>query len=329
MRRIVLLLPALLWGGEAALPRKLEAPAARGVYALAFSPDGKTLASGNLDGTLRLWDVATAQEIQCIPGGGSSVYSVSFSPDGRLVTGGNMRSPTKAWDVATGQPALALLSWGRVGSAVHYLSFSPDGKHIVGNQLGTLCLWESATGAELWRAKGHKGWIAGLGFSPDGKLLASRDLKELILWDPATGAEVRRFASGAGPLAFSPDSKLLVEGAAPDGPVVLRNAATGKEVLRLKGGASDRAVAVSPDGKRVAACGRDDAVSVWDASTGALVMALKGHGPNLVSQGKGSVTVAALAFSPDGRTLATGGGDGTVLLWDLSNLRKEDACKKP
>jgi predicted Ser/Thr protein kinase len=141
------------------------------VYNVAFSPDGKILASGSRDETLRLWDVATGSELRQLSRSWSAVYSVAFSPDGKILASGSYCT-LRLWDVATGSE-LRPLSGGH-GHWVSSVAFSPDGKILAsGSWDKTVRLWDVATGRELRQLSGHGQDVYSVAFSPDGKILAS------------------------------------------------------------------------------------------------------------------------------------------------------------
>ncbi|MFD5422242.1 trypsin-like peptidase domain-containing protein [Streptomyces sp. NPDC127069] len=282
------------------------------VYSVAFSPDGKTLATGSSDETVRLWDTATGKEVHAPLTGTGPVQSVAFSPDGKTLATGSYE--VQVWDVATGKEVRTFLTGD---TPVQSVVFSPDGKTLAaGSADQTVRLWDPATGKEV-RAPltGHSGAVYSVAFSPDGKTLATgSDHNAVRLWDTATGKEVRAPLTGhtdpVWSVAFSPDGKTLATGSA-DQTVRLWDPATGKEVRAPLTGHTNAvySVAFSPDGKTLAAGSADQTVRLWDPATGKEVRApLTGH----------TDTVQSVAFSPDGKTLATGSYDHTVRLWDTA-----------
>jgi WD40 repeat protein len=256
----------------------------RGVIAVAFSPEGKRLASVGLagrrqPGEVKLWDAQTGQELLSLPlqrpGGGWSVgsygVSIAFSPDGRrfAICGGGPTilgpGEVKIWDAQTGQELLTAKNTAQMFA----VAFSPDGKRLAGQGPATVTVWDAQTGQEILSLKGHSGTIAGVAYSPDGKRLASGS------WDG--GARVW-------------------------------DAETGRELLSLSGHAAwVENVAFSPDGKRLAtASPTDKTVKVWDAETGLELLTVPGSG--------------GVAFSPDGHRLASGTEGGTVTIYDATPL---------
>jgi|GEM_PF-3434755 len=162
------------------------------VNSVSFSPDGKLLASGSSDHTIKLWEVATGKLLKTLEGHKGSVYSVSFSPDGKLLASGSYDKTIKLWEVASGKLLKTLE--GHKG-LVKSVSFSPDGKLLAsGSGDNTIKLWEVASGKLLKTLEGHKNYVISVSFSPDGKLLASGSWDHTIkLWDVASGKLLSSF----------------------------------------------------------------------------------------------------------------------------------------
>jgi sugar lactone lactonase YvrE len=200
---------------------------------------------------------------------------------------------------------------------VYGVAFSPDGQTLAScGEDRTVRLWNPATGAKQRKLTGHAAWVNGVAFSPDGRTLASGGSDKVRLWDPATGAEQRSLGrdtvgGGVNSVAFSPDGRTLASSGGYQ--VRLWDPATGAEQRRLAGlrpwylGSCPSRVAFSPDGRTLAiSSDRDKMVRLLDPATGDCLRTLTGH----------TSGVNGVAFSPDSRTLASGGKDKTVRVWD-------------
>jgi len=284
------------------------------VNSVAFSPDGSILASGSLDQSIILWDMASVRELRTLSGHTDSVQSVAFSPDGSILASGSRDDTIKLWDVAGGRE-LRTLS-GHSGD-VWSVAFSPDGKMLAsGSSDHTVKLWDVASGRELRTLSGHTDDVRSVAFSPDGKMLASgSDDKTIKLWDVANGGDPRTLSghtAGVRSVAFSPDGTVLASGGQ-DNTLKLWGVASGQE---LGTGVVHRdwvnSVAFSRDGKMLASGSGDDTIKLWDMASGRALHTLTGH----------TYAVDSVAFSPDGKVLASGSVDNTIKLWDVASGRE-------
>ena len=302
------------------------------VYTVAFSPDGKRLASAS-NRELKAWNTDNGTEVFSYPIKGTNVFGLAFSPDGRRLAVG-ISKQVKILDAANGQEVLTL------GGGTHFLfrlAFRPDGRHLAAaggstNQTGEIRIWDAGTGKEAFCLVGYPEAVLNLAYSGDGQLLAScggatggTKPGTVMIWEAGTGRCVRTLrghADNVYAVAFSPDGRRLVSadgvrGNAKDGKVKLWELASGQEVLTLDGHTGPVFAAVfSPNGKRLATAGGDKTIRVWDAWSLGEVFRLAAH----------DGVIYSLAFSPDGKRLASAGADRIVKVWDLSACNREPAA---
>jgi RNA polymerase sigma factor (sigma-70 family) len=307
------------------------------VLTVAFSSDGKTLATGS-GAAIQLWDAVTGKAQLSSVGHDAAIRCVAYSPTCKLVASAGDDCSIMLWDAITGRLVRRIAG---LSQWVDSLAFSPDGKLLAsgsGNEEHTIRIWEIASGKELARWKGDK-YTLFLAFSPDGKTLLSGDwleatirMRDVFGPDGAvrTESKVRHqfkiHSHRVSSVAFSPDGKLSAAAEEENRPLgggidvfpnVIRlwDLTTGKALRPLEGhrGSQVRGMVFSPDGKLLASGGNgftDKCVRVWDVATGKQIRELEGEADRL-------------AFSPDGRTLATvGAWEPTIHLWEVATGQK-------
>ena len=281
------------------------------VYSIAFSPDGKILASSSY--SINVWNTNTYNLSKNFNNDGSQVLSIAFSPDGKTLASGTDGKTVKLWDVTSGNIVKTLS--GHIDN-VNSVAFSPDSKMLAsGAADNTIMLWDVASGKVLKSFYGHSNSVNSVVFSPDGKMLASGGGDGIVkLWDVDSGKLIKNFLDpnkAISSVAFSPDGKTLAAGATYT-TVNLWDITSGNLLTTWSDHeAGVSSVSFSPDGKTLASGATNNTIKLWDTTTYRLL--------GTISDGIHNNSVNTLSFSPDGNFLASGGGgDNTVKLWQLN-----------
>lgn len=293
----------------------------KAVTSVVFSPSGKWVVSGSLDGTVRIWDVKSGVVKSVIRAHTGEVYSVSISVDERFIASASFDQRVLISNLIDGKTAQIFSDFN---GWCQNVVFSPDGKQIaVSTTDGRITVWNIENGKKTQSITAPS-WQMALAWSPDGKYLAS-SLGSVTIWDVTTGQIVKTLRGhtyNISSLSYSPNGKFLAS-ASLDKTVKIWNTESGEVLQTLEPGDFMRmvrgklvndeikvpvmAVVFSPDGKRVATAGADRLVTIWDVETGKIIEKMQGH----------IMTITDVDFSPDGKKVVSASLDQTIRIWDL------------
>jgi WD40 repeat protein len=289
-----------------------------GVTALAFCPSSPMLASGSWDGTAKLWDFAAGREVRTLTGHASNVSTVACASDGRVVAAsGGYDHRINLWEVANGR---ALPALGGEAKTVDTLAFSPDGRVLAAaGEADSVGLWDLASGRTSGTLEGHAHFVKSVAFSADGRSLVSGSVDGVVrVWRLADGKDWQRSISAHDGVVtaavFTPGGGQIASRGG-DGTIKIWDSSTGTllrtlEVGKPAGGSCS--LAVSPDGRLVAAGMVNREIKLWSLADGTELRSFAGH----------AGAVGAVAFSPDGRIVASGSADKMIKLWDVTSGRE-------
>ena len=299
----------------------------QGARSLAFSPDGKTLASGSNDGKIKIWDVETGKN-SSLAGHADAVRSIVYSPDGtKIASAGTYSDHTiKLWDAVTGNHIHTMHS-----NNIMSIAFSPDGTQIVSGggpqpqESGRIKLWDVRTGRKIATLSGHARDVQSVAFSPDGTQIVSGSEDNTIkLWNVSSHTATATLEhTNFSTVAFSPDHTIFASttdaSRSERKKIKLWNVATGRNIHTLEGHTDTvQYLTFSPNGATLASGAWNGEIKLWNIATGQNTDTLTGH--------RG---IQSLAFSSHGTMLASGGQDGEIKLWNVATGQNIDILTGP
>jgi RNA polymerase sigma factor (sigma-70 family) len=311
-----------LWEAKPDHEAPSRGPRPQSIMSLAFSADGKQLATGGYaNNIIRIWDVEQGKEVRRFKAAGAQVSALAFAPSENALASGSDNGELILWEAAA-----EIKTWqSKLPGDVRTLAFAPNGKTLAaggGTEYGRrqgkqnepfLVLVDSSTGREVRRVSVARDSVASVAFSNDSKIMAAGLGGTIRVWDAITGKE-RSISNGhenwISSVAVAEDGKEAVT-AGGDGALILWDLASGTEKRRLKGHQGEvRAAQFVPGGKFLASASSDQTVRLWDLATSKEVQRLEGSPAGLIY---------SIAVSPDGKTLASGDySDGSIRVWDLT-----------
>ncbi len=292
------------------------------VWTVAYSPDGKRIATASADKTAKIWDAATGKLLLTLVGHTDSVHVIAFSPDGKHLATASDDHTAKIWDAATGKELFTLSGHQDI---VFSVAYSPDGRLVAtaGTNDRTVRIWDAGTG-QLKQVLQYPAPLLSVAFSPDGTRLATgtgpgdnASPGRVVIWEMPTGKEQFELSLGTSEnfpsedfprVTFSPDGTRVAAAAEFVGLAIVWDLNTHRELARFHQATGVEGVAFSPDGKWLAASGTDQTGNIYDLASGAQLYSLTGS----------ASSVLTVAFSPDGTRLATGSDRGIASVWDLT-----------
>lgn len=281
------------------------------VESMAFSQNGKLLASGDKNGVIKLWDLSSGREIKTLSKHSLGVSDISFSPSGNLLVSGGTDSSIKIWNVIDGRELMNL--YGGSHSIISVI-FSADEKKLISASLaGGIKLWDVATGKELKTFKGHTDYILSMTLSPDGETLATGSKDETIrLWSIKTGKLLKTISGqsgGIGSLSFNSDGRILASGGYYENFIKLWDVKTARLIKTFQDSTEYGVdVKFSPVENIFTTRNIEYGIKIWNAETGKVIKNLATGNANVISS----------VFSPNGEIIASGHlYDKSIKLWDV------------
>ena len=305
------------WPRGNSSPEKTPAPLhvlkgnAGPLWSLAVSPDGKNLAMGTDEGTVKYWDIEAEKVLWTLKAQQTPIWSLALSPQGDRLATGSDDGQAIVWDVKTQKEHRSF----SIGGGVRSVAFDPDGKKLLtGGRNGSVTVWDLRSGEKSLETLGHTGLVLAVAFAPDGKTLASAGGDRTIkLWDAESGQEkltLREHQAGVYGIAFSPDGRFLVSGGW-DKTVRLWEIASGSLLATMTSPQQDVwSVAVNAEGTLFAATGEDQMVRLWDFESKKEVATFRGSPGSILN----------VRFVPKTGLIVAAGKEGDARIWRVADL---------